>query len=124
LLAAAISALAGSVAMAFLSASTPVVAVIAVTAVFGITEGASYVGNQTALYIAAPAAQSGTAAGLFGTATYLGAIASSAITATMFHSGITDHGLREMAFILTGLSLAMVALTLARPVTEPAQAGS
>jgi hypothetical protein len=42
----------------------------------------------------------------------------------MFHSGITDHGLREMAFILTGLSLAMVALTLARPVTEPAQAGS
>ena len=112
LLAAAASSVAGSAAMAFLSARTPLALVIAVTAVFGITEGAAYVGNQTALYMSAPPERSGTAAGLFGTATYLGAIASSAITATMFRTGITDHGLHEMAFVLTGLSLAILALTL------------
>jgi hypothetical protein len=30
----------------------------------------------------------------------------------MFHAGISDHGLHAMAFILTGLSAAILALTL------------
>ena len=55
LIASAILSLLGAVAVLFLTSSSPIVALVAVTALFGLMSGSSNVANQTALYTQAPA---------------------------------------------------------------------
>ena len=45
---------AGSAGMLFLGVDAPVIAIVAVTLVFGITIGTTSIGNQTALYTQVP----------------------------------------------------------------------
>jgi sugar phosphate permease len=61
----------------------------------------------------APAEQLGTASGLLRTFGYVGSIAASAITGVVFHTHVTDHGVPVIALIMIGVSIALVALTLA-----------
>jgi len=61
----------------------------------------------------APAEHLGTASGLLRTFGYVGSIASSAITGIVFHSRVTDHGVHLIAWILIGVSLALVVMTIA-----------
>jgi MFS family permease len=106
---AAVSCLLASVGVLLLTHSTAVVAVVAVTLVFGVTLGTTAIGNQTALYTQVAAAQLGTAAGLLRTAAYLGSIGSSAIIGIVFHETVTDHGLHVVAVVMIAVSaLAMV----------------
>jgi hypothetical protein len=44
---------------------------------------------------------------------YVGSIASSAITGIIFHTHVTDHCVHLIAWIMIGVSLTLVALTLA-----------
>lgn len=111
---AALCMLAASVVILFLDSHSPVVLIVGVTVVFGITVGTTSSGNQTALYAQAPADQLGTASGLFRTFSYLGSIASSTITGIVFSSGVTDQGLYTLAFVLIGVS----ALVLLMVVTD------
>jgi sugar phosphate permease len=74
--------------------------------------GAAAAGNQTALYTQAPAEQLGTASGLLRTFGYVGSIASSAITGIVFHTRVTDGGVHLIAWIMVGVSLVLVAMTL------------
>ncbi len=67
-------------------ATGPVVLAVGITLLFGITSGASVVGNQTALYAQAPPDRIGTASGLFRTFSYTGSIASATITGLVFHT--------------------------------------
>jgi MFS family permease len=110
---AAVTSLAASLGVLFLSSRTPVPWFVVVTVVFGIAQGTNSFGNQGALYTQAPAARMGTAAGLLRTFGYLGAIASSAVMGVLFRGGADDHGLHMMAWILVASSVAVLVMTLA-----------
>jgi len=112
LLAAAVFMLLGSVAALFLTSRSPVVAIVAVTALFGLMSGTHNVTNQAALYRAAPAEKVGTASGLLRTFGYVGSIASATITGIVFRGGVDDAGLRHVSLILTGIGVVVLLMTV------------
>jgi MFS family permease len=123
LVVAAISCLAGSAGVLLLTGSTPIAWIVIVTLVFGVTLGTGATANQTALYTQVPAAQIGTASGLFRTFGYIGSIASSAIIAIDFRTGVSDHGLHVIAVIMIAVSAVALLITLAdRHLMAQAQA--
>jgi MFS family permease len=113
LVAAALTCLLGSLGVLLLDANVWVGVVVIITVVFGLATGFTVAGNQTALYRAAPADQLGTASGLLRTFGYVGSIAASAITGIVFHTRVSDSGVHLIAWIMTAVSVALVALTLA-----------
>jgi hypothetical protein len=53
----------------------------------------------------------------------VGSIASSAITGIVFHAGVSDHGLHIIAWIMVGVSVVLVVVTLAdRTLRSPGAA--
>ena len=113
LIGAALLCLLASAGVLLLTSSASVGLIVAITVVFGVMLGAASAGNQTALYGLAPADQLGTASGLLRTFGYIGSIASSAITGVVFHSAVSDHGLHVIGWIMVGLSLVLVFMTVA-----------
>ncbi|MFJ4782044.1 MFS transporter [Streptomyces sp. NPDC088794] len=111
LIASALLLLAGAVATLFLDSGSPVIAVIAITALFGLTSGASTVANQAVLYKEAPARSVGTASGLLRTFGYIGSIASAAITGTAFRTHVDDTGLRHISWALVGIAVVVLVMT-------------
>jgi MFS family permease len=101
----------GAVSTLFLTSHSPLAAIIAVTAVFGLGSGSSTVTNQTALYHAAPPQTVGTASGLLRTFGYLGSIASATITGLVFHTHVTDTGLHRISLILIPIGILVLLLT-------------
>jgi predicted MFS family arabinose efflux permease len=112
LIAGATSMVVASVAVALFTAKTPGAVIIGVTLLFAITLGTVIVGNQTALYIQAPAERVGTAAGLYRTFTYVGSIASSTVTGIVFNHTVSDSGMQLIGRILVAVSIAMLVLTV------------
>ncbi|MFJ9904439.1 MFS transporter [Streptomyces sp. NPDC101152] len=119
LIAAALMCMAGSAGVLLLTSSSWIGLFVAVTVVFGISMGAASAGNQTALYDQAPARQLGSAAGLLRTFAYMGSIASSAVTGIVFHTHVSDHGLHLIAWIMVGISAALIVTTVADPSLSP-----
>jgi MFS family permease len=113
LIAAAISCLAGSAGVLILVTSTPIIWIVVITLLFGVTLGAALSANQTALYQQVTADQIGTASGLFRTFGYLGSIASSALISIVFHSRVDDHGLHVIALIMVIVSVLGLLVVLA-----------
>jgi MFS family permease len=123
LIVAAVCLLAASAGVLFLATGTPIIWIIVITLIFGITLGTGASGNQTALYTQASTGQLGTASGLFRTFGYVGSIASSAIISIAFHKSVTDHGLHDIAVVMIGASAVTLLLTLAdRRLRTPARA--
>jgi predicted MFS family arabinose efflux permease len=112
LLAAAASCLVASAAVLSLTAGSPIVWIVVVTLIFGITTGAAATGNQTALYEQVAANQIGTASGLFRTFGYMGSIASSAVIAIAFHTRVDDQNLHAIALVMVAVSVAGLALVV------------
>lgn len=112
-IAAALACLLGSAGVLLFSASAWIGWVVAVTLVFGIVMGTAAAGSQTALYSQAPAELLGTASGLLRTFGYIGSIAASAITGVVFHTSVSDHGVHLIAWIMVGVSIALVLMTIA-----------
>ncbi|MEV8514881.1 MFS transporter [Dactylosporangium sp. NPDC051484] len=108
----AVSMVVASVVLALFTSGTPVAALVAVTSLFAIMLGTTSAGNQTALYIQAPAEQVGIAAGLARTFNHLGSIASATITGIVFRHHVTDSGLHLVAGILAGVGIVVLALTV------------
>jgi MFS family permease len=120
LIAAGLSSIAGAIGVLLLGTSTPVIAIVAVTLVFGVTVGAFAPGNQTALYTQVDAHTIGTAAGLLRTFGYMGSIGSAAILSVVFHNHVSDHGLHAIAAIMIGASIIVLLFTLAdRSLRKP-----
>jgi len=118
LLIAAGSSLAGSVATLLLTVSTPTIWVVVITAVFGVTFGATVIGNQTALYAHVKAAEIGVAAGIFRTSGYVGSIASAALITAVFQGGVNDHGLHMAAEAMVAVSaVTLLASVIERKIT-------
>lgn len=119
----AVSMLLGSVAIMLLNSDSPMFALVLVSLIFGVTTATTTVGNQTALYKAAPADQIGTASGLFRTFGYLGTITSSVIGGIAFRDGVSDHGLHVLGVVLVVAGLAALLLTvLDRSLMRPRSA--
>ena len=128
LLAAAVLMLLGAVAALFLTSRSPVAAIVAVTALFGLMSGTHNVTNQAALYRDAPAEKVGTASGLLRTFGYVGSIASATIIGIVFRGGVTDAGLHHVSLILIGIGAIVLLMTvldphLARADKEPDHSG-
>ena len=111
LTASALLMVAGSMAMLFLTSHSPLIAIIGITGVFGLTSGASTVTNQTALYRESPPAKVGTASGLLRTFGYVGSIASATITGVVFRVRVDDEGLHHISLIMIGIGLAVLLMT-------------
>jgi len=111
-IAAAVACLIGSAGVLILSRSSWIGWIVVITLVFGLVTGFASAGNQTALYSQAPAEQLGTASGLLRTFGYVGSIASSAITGIVFHASVSDSGVHLIAWIMIGVSLALVLISL------------
>jgi MFS family permease len=112
-IAAALTCLAASAGVLLLSGSIWVGWIVVITLVFGVSMGFGAAGNQTALYSQAPAEQLGTASGLLRTFGYVGSIASSAITGIVFRARVTDGGVHVIAWIMIGVSLVLVLISVA-----------
>ncbi|MEU4929643.1 MFS transporter [Streptomyces yokosukanensis] len=110
--AAAIACLLGSAGVLVLGASAWIGWVVVITLLFGLVMGFSAAGNQTALYSQAPPEQLGTASGLLRAFGYVGSIASSAITGIVFHSSVSDSGVHLIAWIMIGVSLALILISV------------
>jgi MFS family permease len=120
LIAAAVTSIAGAIGVLLLGTSTPVIAIIVVTLIFGVTVGTFASGNQTALYTQVDAHTIATAAGLLRTFGYIGSIGSAAILSVVFHDHVSDHGLHEIAAIMIGASVLVLLFTLAdRSLRKP-----
>ncbi|MYU11957.1 MFS transporter [Streptomyces sp. SID8361] len=112
LIVSALLLLVGAAATLFLDSGTPLIVVVAITAVFGLTSGAGNVANQTVLYGEAPPESVGTASGLLRTFGYIGSIASAAITGTAFHSHVDDTGLQHISWALVGIAALVLIMTV------------
>ncbi|HEY3956028.1 MAG TPA: MFS transporter [Streptosporangiaceae bacterium] len=122
-IAAAVACLIGSAGVLILSGSAPIGWIVVITLIFGVVTGFASAGNQTALYFQAPAELLGTASGLLRTFGYVGSIASSAITGIVFHTTVSDSGVHLIAWIMLGVSLALVLISVLDH-TLPKRAGS
>ena len=124
LIAAAVTSIGGAIGLLLLGTSTPVIGIIAVTLIFGITVGTYAPANQTALYTQVDAHKIATAAGLLRTSGYIGSIGSAAILSVVFHTHVSDHGLHEIAAIMIGASIIVLLFTLAdRSLRKPVRSG-
>lgn len=111
-IAAAVACLVGSAGVLMLSESAWLGWIVVIALVFGVVTGFASAGNQTALYSQAPAEQLGTASGLLRTFGYVGSIASSAITGIVFHVSVSDGGVHRIAWIMIGISLVLVLISV------------
>ncbi len=102
----------GSIASLFLTSGTPIIAIIGVTALFGLMSGISNLSNQTALYRVAPAEKLGTASGLLRTFGYVGSIASATITGIAFRTRVSDGGLHHVSLILIAIGAVVLLMTV------------
>jgi MFS family permease len=102
----------GSGWLLLFDAHTPIWAFVGVSAVFGVSNGLTIVGNQAAMYGQAPAHEIGTAAGLLRTSQYLGAILSASLIGISYGERATDDGLHMLAAVLVGASGLLLAATL------------
>jgi MFS family permease len=123
-IAAALTCLVGSAGVLLLSGSAWIGWIIVITLIFGVAMGLASAGNQTALYNQAPAEQLGTASGLLRTFGYVGSIASSAITGVVFHTSVTDNGVHLIAWIMIGVSVVLVLISVADRTLQAKPAGN
>ncbi|MCO6003514.1 MFS transporter [Actinoallomurus purpureus] len=112
LIASAATMLAGSIGIVLLTSHSPVVAIVLVSLIFGVTSAVTTVGNQTALYLSASPEQIGTASGLFRTFGYLGTIVSAVATSIVFRDGVKDHGLHTLGVVLVAAGVVVLLLTV------------
>jgi MFS family permease len=112
LIVAALMLVLGATGLLFLTSRSPLAAIICVSAIFGLVAGFGNVSNQTALYVAAPAAKVGTASGLLRTFGYVGSIAAATITGMAFHARVSDPGLHVVAAILIAIGIVVLIMTV------------
>ena len=78
---------------------------------FGIPQGICSNANQAAVYAQAPEKELGTAAGLLRTSQYVGAILAASLLGVLFGKHPTDHGMHSLAWVMVGLSAALLIAT-------------
>jgi predicted MFS family arabinose efflux permease len=85
---------------------------IGMSLLFGFTNGFSGFANQAALYVQSPADEIAVASGLYRTFAYFGAIFSSSLISITFGSAATDNGFHAVAWVIGGIGIALLLLTI------------
>ncbi|WP_152360660.1 MFS transporter [Microlunatus speluncae] len=100
--------------------ASPIALIILLTLAFGIPNGFNNLGLQTSLYDAAPPDRTASAAGLFQTFRYLGAILATAMIGLIFERDLSSSGLHHLGWLMTGgaVVVLLLALLIRRPVRE------
>lgn len=109
---AAFALLAGYVGLLLLGDGSSRLAIGAVGAVFGLSQGMSAVANQAAVYEQSPANEIGTSSGLQRTAGYLGAVGASSLLGFFYGKRASTAGLHSLAVAMVVLSVLLCAGTL------------
>ena len=107
-----ISLIATALVVLSLDHNSPVWALVAMTLLFGITNGLSSFANQASLYVFAPAAEIAVASGLYRTFSYIGAIFSSSLIGLTFGRAAPDAGLHARAWVLVAIGSVVVMLVV------------
>ncbi|WP_412162295.1 MFS transporter [Curtobacterium flaccumfaciens] len=123
LVVAALVPILGGVLLLFLHTGSPVVLLALTPALFGVPQALASVSNQAALYRLVPAEYIGTAAGLSRTAVYIGAIAASSLIGGVFGQAPTTPDLHVLAWVILGVAVLLMLLTLADRRLRDADAG-
>jgi MFS family permease len=108
-----VAMVAGTLVFTVLDGSTPLAALVAMTALLGLPQGLGPVSNQVALYRQAPADRTGSAAGLLRTSQYVGAVLQSSLIGAVYGARADDHGLHRLAPPLIAFGVVLLAITLA-----------
>lgn len=110
---------AGSVAMGaacllllLAEAASPLVLLVVVGVLCGLTQGLVGLANQNALYLQAEPDRMGSSAGLLRTFMYLGAIAATAAVAACFPHRASSSGLHHLALVMLACTLLLLAGSL------------
>jgi nicotinamidase-related amidase/MFS family permease len=106
------AALAGCIGLGLIDSGTSVWLIGAVFMFFGVTMGTFSTATQAAVYVQAPAAEIGAAAGLQRTSQYIGAVAAAGSLGLIFGQSATDHGLHSLAVVMGLLSAVLFVATL------------
>ena len=93
--------------------TSSVLALIAMSLLFGVGNGFSGFANQAALYVQSPAAEIGIASGLYRTFAYFGAIFSASLIGIAFGSTPDDAGLHVVAWVVVVIGVAVLLMTIA-----------
>ncbi|MER6947505.1 hydrolase [Nonomuraea sp. NPDC000554] len=109
----AVTQLAGCAALLLVGSSTAVWLLALVGALIGVPQGLNGLANQNALYAQADPSRMGSSAGLLRTFMYLGAVLASAANAACYRHGATTGGLHQLVWLLLGIAVLFLAVTLA-----------
>ena len=112
LLTGACAMVAGTLLLLTLSDTTSLAAYLPVALVLGIPIGFNNLGLQSALYRTSDPARTGAAAGIFQTCRFVGAVLSTCLLGIVFADGVDTSGLHEMALILAGVSVVVLAASV------------
>jgi MFS family permease len=105
--------LAGGLALTGVGAGTPVLALVGLAALLGVPNGFNSLGNQTSLYLAAPADQMGGASGLYRTSQYVGANLAAAVIELCYLDGQpSDAGLHRLGLVIGAISAVLLVAAL------------
>jgi MFS family permease len=105
--------LVGSAALLLVHSHTSIIVLLMISAVLGIPNGFNSLGNQSAMYDAAPTSAIGVASGLLRTAQYVGANMASALLGVTIGAKADDAGLHQLAMIMGVLSVILLAFAIA-----------
>jgi MFS family permease len=104
----------GSLSLLLVGTTTPVLLLVLVSAVLGVPNGFNSLGNQTAMYAAAPEGQVGTASGLYRTSQYVGANLAAALVGLGLGDHATDPGLHLLAVVISVISAGLLVAAVVR----------
>ena len=101
-----------AVVMFMITQHSSVLVLIGMSLLFGCANGFSGFANQATLYGQTRAEEIAVASGLYRTFSYIGAIFSSSLISITFGSAATDGGLHALAWVLGGIGVVVVLLTV------------
>jgi hypothetical protein len=100
-------------ALSYVDGRTPLVVLLVLNVLFGVTQGLVSLAGQTVLYRQAHSDTIGIASGLFRTAQFLGAIGAATLIGACFRDGATTPALHVLAVVLATVGALLVVLTAA-----------
>ncbi|GAB3290328.1 MFS transporter [Parasphingorhabdus pacifica] len=109
LIAGSVLLLVGGAGVMLLDHSSAVLSLVLVAALFGLPNGFNNIGNQTALYQQAAAADAGVAAGLYRTSQHVAATIAAAVIELCFAGGVDDAGVGRLGAVIVLIGALLLA---------------
>jgi len=94
----------GCICLIFVHSDSPVWLIASAAMFFGVPMGMASTATQAAIYVQAPAADMGTAAGLQRTFSYVGAIFAASLLGIVYGHQPSDHGIHLLAIAMIGVT--------------------